>query len=44
MTGAIGGIRLVKVVRPLPAVGEAVERYHFDPFAAVPPDQRRDLY
>jgi len=42
--GPIGGIRLFKVVRPFPAAGEPVERYHFDPFAPVPPDQRRDVY
>ena len=44
VSGPIGGIRLVKVVRPLPAPGEPVERYHFDPFAPVPPLQRRDIY
>lgn len=44
VAGPIGGVRLVKVVRPLPAPGDAVERYHFDPFAPVPPDQRRDIY
>jgi hypothetical protein len=44
VTGAIGGIRLVKVVRPLPPVGGEVERYHFDPFAPIPPAQRRDVY
>ena len=44
VAGPIGGIRLVKVVRPLPAVGGPVERYRFDPFAPVPAAQRRDLY
>ncbi len=42
--GPIGGIRLFKVVRPFPAPGEPVERYHFDPLGPVPPEQRRDLY
>jgi hypothetical protein len=42
--GRIGGIRLFKVVRPFPDAGQPVERYHFDPFASVPPTQRRDIY
>lgn len=42
--GRIGGIRLFKVVRPFPGAGEPVERYRFDPFAPVPPAQRRDIY
>ena len=44
VTGPIGGVRLVKVVRPLPEVGDPVERYHFDPLAPIPPKQRRDIY
>jgi hypothetical protein len=44
VTGRIGGIRLFKVVRPFPAAGEPIERYHFDPFGPVPLQQRRDLY
>ncbi|HEY0476621.1 MAG TPA: hypothetical protein VGD37_03805 [Kofleriaceae bacterium] len=44
VAGPIGGIRLVKVVRPLPTPGDPVARYHFDPFAPVPPAQRRDIY
>jgi hypothetical protein len=44
VTGRIGGIRVVKIVRPIPAPGEPVERYHFDPFAPIPGDQRRDKY
>lgn len=44
VAGPIGGIQLVKVVRPLPEVGDPVERYHFDPFAPVQPTQRRDVY
>lgn len=42
--GKIGGIRLVRVERPLPAPGDPVERYHFDPRAPIPPEQRHDLY
>ena len=42
--GRIGGIRLFKVVRPFPDAGQPVERYRFDPFAPVPPAQRRDIY
>ena len=44
VVGRTGGIRLFKSVRPLPSAGEPVERYHFDPFAPVPTEQRRDLY
>jgi hypothetical protein len=44
VAGPIGGIRVVKVVRALPFPGDAVERYHFDPFAPISADQRRDLY
>jgi hypothetical protein len=44
VTGKIGGIRLVRVARPLPAPGEPVARYAFDPLAPVPASQRRDLY
>jgi hypothetical protein len=44
VTGPIGGIRLFKVVRPFPGAGEPIERYHYDPFSPVPPEQRRDLY
>lgn len=44
VTGAIGGIRLVKIVRKFPEPGESVDRYHFDPFAPIPKDELRDLY
>jgi len=44
VTGPIGGIRVVKIVKPFPAPGEHVERYHFDTTAPVPADQRRDKY
>ncbi len=40
----IGGIRLVKLVRPFPAAGAPVERYHYDPLAPAPADQRREMY
>jgi len=36
VAGAIGGIRLYKIVHKFPDVGEPVERYHFDPFSPVP--------
>jgi hypothetical protein len=42
--GAIGGVRLFKVVRPFPPPGEPVERYQFEPRASVPAAQRRDIY
>jgi hypothetical protein len=44
VSGQIGGIRLVKVVRPFPAPGEPVERYHFEPRGPIPAEQRRDIY
>jgi hypothetical protein len=44
VAGPIGGIRLLKVVRPFPAAGEPVERYRFDPRAPPPDAQRRELY
>ena len=42
--GPIGGIRLVKVVRPFPAPGQPVERYHFDPREPVQASERREMY
>ena len=44
VAGPIGGIRMIKVVRPLPAIGEPVERYRFDPLAPPPPAERRELF
>ena len=44
VTGPIGGIRLVKLVRPFPPAGEPVERYEFEPLSPIPDDQRRDVY
>jgi hypothetical protein len=44
VAGRIGGIRLFKVMRSFPPPGEPVERYHFEPLAPVPADQRRDQY
>jgi hypothetical protein len=44
VAGSIGGIRMYKWRRPLPAPGDAVERYHFQPFAPVPSEQRTNLY
>ena len=43
--GALGGIRLYKVARPLPEPGEPVARYAYQPRGAVPPDAKRtDLF
>jgi hypothetical protein len=44
VAGPIGGIRLVKIVRPFPAPGQSVERYHFDPREPIAPGERRDMY
>ena len=44
LAGPIGGIRLYKWTRPIPAPGDPVDRYTYAPLAAVPADQRRDLY
>lgn len=44
VTGAIGGIRLYAVRRPIPQMGEPVPRYVYSPLAPVPPEQRKDLY
>lgn len=44
VTGPIGGIRVMKIVRPFPSPGDPVERYHYDPFATVPADQIREKY
>ena len=42
--GDIGGIRLFRVARPLPHVGDPVERYVYQPLAPVPAEWRTDLY
>jgi hypothetical protein len=44
VTGRIGGIRVIKVIKPFPAPGEPVARYHYDPIGPVPDDQRREKY
>lgn len=44
VTGAIGGIRVYVVRRPIPELGEPVARYVYSPLAAVPPEWRKDLY
>lgn len=44
VAGPIGGIRLVKQSRSLPAPGEPVARYAYDPLAPIPKDERKDLY
>jgi hypothetical protein len=40
----IGGIRLYRWERPIPAPGEPVDRYEYDPFAPIPPQERHDLF
>jgi hypothetical protein len=42
--GAIGGIRLFRVRRPLPDLGDPVPRYAYAPLAPVPDDWRKNLY
>ena len=42
--GPIGGIRVVQVNRPLPAVGDPVERYAYRPLSPAPADQRKDQW
>jgi len=42
--GEIGGIRLYRVNRPLPVVGDPIERYVYQPLAPVPAEWRTDLY
>ena len=44
VTGAIGGIRLIAVRRPLPRVGDPVPRYAYDPLGPIPPAWRKNLY
>jgi|SRR5580704_5710074 hypothetical protein len=39
--GAIGGIRLYKWEQRIPEVGQPPLHYHFDPFAAVPKQERK---
>ena len=46
-TGAgdrLGGIRVVKVLHPLPAPGAPVARYAYDPLGPINPEARRDMY
>lgn len=43
--GPIGGIRLRRLGRPLPEIGDDVPRYHYDPLeplGPVPPDDKRE--
>jgi hypothetical protein len=44
VAGPIGGIRLIKVLRPIPAPGDAVERYVYRPLEPAPAEQRREIY
>jgi hypothetical protein len=43
-SGAIGGIRMIKVRRTLPEVGDPVPRYVYRPLAVPPPDQSQELF
>jgi hypothetical protein len=44
VTGKIGGIRLYRWERKIPEVGEPAIHYKFDPFAAVPANERKDQF
>lgn len=44
VTGPIGGIRLVKVKRPLPEPGDHIDRYVYRPLAPVPADIGKELF
>jgi hypothetical protein len=45
LTGRLGGIRFFKLSRPLPAVGDPVERYVYRPLAPAAADAKRtDLF
>jgi hypothetical protein len=40
----VGGIRVVKVLRPIPAPGAPIPRHEHRPLDPIPVDQRRDMY
>jgi hypothetical protein len=42
--GELGGIRLVSVRRPLPDVGDPVDRYVYEPLSPIPPQWRKNFY
>jgi hypothetical protein len=44
ITGAIGGIRMIKLRRPLPEIGEHVDRYVYRPFATPDKDHSQLLF
>jgi hypothetical protein len=44
ITGAIGGVRMIKLRRTLPQIGEHVDRYVYRPFATPPKDQSQLLF
>jgi hypothetical protein len=44
VAGRLGGIRLFEVLRPLPAPGDAFDRYVFDPLAELPKTGLREAY
>lgn len=40
----LGGIRVVKEARPVPAVGDPLTRYVYDPFATIDPAHRTEMF
>jgi hypothetical protein len=44
LTGKIGGIRMIKIRRPLPEIGDHVERYVYRPLATPQSDQAQELF
>jgi hypothetical protein len=44
LAGTIGGIRLAKWTRPIPAPGSPIEPYVYRPLDKIAPDQRKDFY
>lgn len=40
----VGGIRVAKLARPVPAAGTSIARYEFRPLAPIDRTERRDLY
>ena len=43
VSGPIGGIRMFKLERPIPAPGTEIERYAYEPLSPVPADAKRPL-
>ncbi|GEM_PF-2396171 len=44
LVGAIGGIKLDRWTRPIPAPGSTIERYVYRPLDVIPTDQLKPLY